>query len=429
MGNYNILFCDDEDSILEFYQKFVSENEYLKEITNESYFSMSLNNDIVNIISVKNICADLNKHNKVLDIAILDINFNNIKPFEEIDDNSYSFEDLGVYICKYIIGYFPTSEIIFVSGNPSHVKKHYELYSSNIHFIEKKGNLKKELEEKIFEIIDKKQPKEKVISNSKYLYNIDFIKGNSINLLLENPKVKKGNKSLQIEFKLTKKPFKVLSALILNCCYDQKNNKIENKPKSIYSHTLEKALMEKEELNVRLIENNKHFLKDLFKKISNTQAPFCNFDLDKAKNLEFGFKSDLRKRDSYNNNCKLTCELFLENYHICPVNLSMIEDINKKVLVTKDITSLRGEVKKQITLSLKGLKDINDYKWVDGKDISLECYCNTNNEQIMTCSNPFCSYSIIFSEKFISGAATTQYQFLAKPTDRLIKEIYDFLEE
>lgn len=446
MNKYNILFCDDQKSILDFYKKSLfEENEVLNERIYKKFFSRSLNLDMGSFESVKNIVENCNKYEETIDVAVLDINFKEIEGLENLDDfdidnkisDDFKFEDLGVKIAIYLRKKYPNISIIFVSGNPSHVKKTYKLYHSNFSFVEKVIELKTELEKEIISVISKKQPKNQLIDTSNYLYNIDFINeagnGNKFNISIKNPKIiNDQNNDFGLEITLNKKPFFILANLAILSCYDDKKAQIESRPKGIKSNILEKELSSTTQKPESLWESNQDFLKEIFKKFSYIDEPACAFDIGKAKRFEYGEKSDSRTKDrnAFNQNCIKTCISFLKPHNICPMKLAVFYDEKpKKIPITKSINFLRDNLREEFELKLKTI-DIEKYKWLDGSNLSTSCTCKSDNlYSIKNCKYPFCTYSIIFSEKSITGEAYTQYRFCAKPQGNFIENIKRIIEE
>lgn len=422
-SKYNILFCDDEQIILDSYKEMIEKTK-LKNLFDDVKFAKTYHTGLDKYDSVKDIVEEYKEYNELINIAVVDVNFEKSKELnDEIDSEGYSYHNLGILIARFLKENMKGIEIIFVTANPAETKSTKSLMAENIHYIEKQtgANLELILEDKIFELIENRIPKKKLSFDS-YLYEIDYL--GEREYVITNNSIRNNSESLKINFKLTQKVDDLLKTLIyLSCIKDQHLSK---KPQSKYSQDIKNLFLKfgeetKIEDFIPLYEDeNLELLKMIFKKVTSFDDSACKFDYKKAKSLLFG----------ENNSCKNTCKDFLVYNKSCPMlfnyNFNYNNKKEKELDIGKSIKRLKDDIKNQILENKNEIKNISTFRSILCEELVWNCNCSaTNLDSIKNCSNPFCSNSLIFSNKAETGSSGTKYSFLAKPSDNLVKVVLE----
>lgn len=431
MKKFNILFCDDNPRIIRGYKNNISGNEILKEKIEESFYSYSFNVNIEDVKSVKTIVQECKAQNKTIDIAIVDINFEEISGKEIIEDSKYTFEDLGICIANYLKENFPHIYIIYLSAKPTYIENVKSQLNSKLVRKESPNELYPKLVRIILGIFEDKDFQEYLIEKNNYLYEIDFIKqenGKYYLLKIKNTRIynkKTSSNNIDINISLTETIFFKLANLVLLSCYDDKNNIVYDFPKGMKSYIIEDKFKLDKYKKYNLYKENESFLMTIFKKVSSKDNPSCGFDIDTAKKYRFGMKHDNRTKNK-DNFCVSCIDSFLK-YDICPILLSYSQSVPRNVIASKDISLIKTSID---TLIHKYLSvDLKDYIWNDNSNVSDSCDCDSDDiNSIKNCKFVLCKHALIFSNQVITKGDETEYFFRAKPTDNFIKAAKNYIE-
>jgi hypothetical protein len=428
LSQFNILICDDQAEHLKAYEEVLEKSSRLEGKIKEFHYARGFTSDLGNYDSVQKIVFQCQKYEENIDIAVIDVNFSELEGHEEISNDGFGYEDLGVKICHYIQANFNTRplDIIFVSANPGYVKKTYGYNKTpNIHFINKQSDFEKLVEEKIIELLKTRIPIVELRKSLDYIFQLQNINPNTLELSIENPRIFGPNGILRLNINLTEEPFYTFIGLLLASCYDNENHDIEKKPKTVSAGAIAEevmALLSRRNRSEKIIRLPLHFRKLIFNKVCGEEnIPSCKFEIKKANDLNYGF----------NEKCKLTCKSFYDTAKgliICPMTLSYSEekgplkDINPED-ITKKISNLRKEIKEQISKILKSADFPGDFLWNDGSTLAKECKCRADNqEDIENCRFPFCVYSFICSVRVNNYK---NYYLAVKPMEEAIHNILE----
>lgn len=436
MRKYNILFCDDQERAIKDYKSIISKNNVLSERIDKDkiYISHSFNKNIEDIKSIKNIVKENKENNIVIDIAIVDMNFEKIKGIEEIDENNTSFERLGIKIVEYLMNEYKNIEILFVSGYiPDSIKEANKLLDSKISLFDKenKFELFAKIEEKMLTIFKEKDSQQNLLDNyepNQYMYEITGFDLKNNKITIKNNRIYNKETLLEVGLMISRKPLLILAKLILLSCYDENKMAIYDNPIEVTSEDLKESLITLKEYELDgLYKNNEGFIKTIFHKLSsnNNEEPLCHFNKKEAKNLDYGSKHDNRtiEKEPY---CYDTCKTLLKDYSICLMLLSYSEVKIPIINISNDINRLKKDIEKNI----QDKKDLfESYIWDNDSKISYNCCTGLNYNEIKSCRFPICQHSLIFSDQVITNKGKTNYIFKAKPSMEVITELQKFLEQ
>lgn len=436
MSKFNILICDDQGEHLESYKAEIKNSHELNEKVNEVEYSRGLTASLGLYNSVKEIVSEYKKYGDNIDIAIIDVDFSEIEGYEKDTNDKFGYKLLGLKISYYIQENFQIRplDIIFVSANPGYIKETYgTLKTPRIHYIDKESNFEKIVVEKIDELLNNRMPLTKLIGNCEYIYELQGINENIKNsqpleLSLVNPCINNSDGSpITLSINLTNEPFLTFIGLMMSSCYDSENKEIEKKPKRVSSNDLANGIMD-----LNLFNDKSHIDKTLsitlkkkiFKNMTRTENPVCEFDAKKASSLYYGNDEE----------CKNSCKEFIEKDKICcPMTFSYSKykrsfnaNINPDNISGK-INKLKTELKKSINKSIsEKLKKmplyLESYSWNDGSKVASECKCSEQKDD-QSCKFIICVYSLIYFDKIDNKSV---YRMNMKPS---IKSLKPFLME
>lgn len=412
---YTVLFCDDDENILDQYKELIKNNpEFLDKI--EARYSQTFYENTQRYDPVSKMVETFNDK---IDIAFIDMDFSTLSISEFMNGKNLDLKRLGTNIASYLREKFIKIDICFVSSKED--LKHIftnNLKAEGIDYIDKGISTEElfvEIKEKLKVLLGNK-----IFNNENsndYQYYIDIENESKISwdykLILKNKKIKhiNENKTLKFDITLTKNTYITLLSLIKSCCFS--NNILKNRPSFITSAKLRKEI---DKIHISMdkpdyVELPNELIKTIFKKVTEKNKPQCG-DFNTKKQEEESEKLNFGKDDE----CKNSCDSFqIGNTIHCPLKIIFTNYKVNKREIRKEINSLRTHLKSEINKNLlKKDFDINQYRWSDEHIISDKCSCSTDNkDSIKNCRYPFCPQKIITSNE--NNRHNGEYIILSKP--------------